>query len=115
MRNGTFQSPLRPARGDSLIFPGTLRSGSTASGLRAYTMGPDDEGFDGFSYALCALPQTGYGSAPLRHSDHTQAHMPTGEYPPRASHFQERRRILTPAPSGDNKNPLSAPMRSVSR
>ena len=56
MRHGISPSPLRSARGDSLIFFVTLRSGSTDSGLRAYAMGPYAEGLYGVSDTLCAMP-----------------------------------------------------------
>ena len=44
MRNGTSQSPFRPALGRLLVMTRTLRSGATASALRAYAKAPTPNG-----------------------------------------------------------------------
>jgi hypothetical protein len=91
------QSPQRRRARDSLLCPGSPRSGVTASAQCACAMTPSTNGSTACRMRLHAASAAS-GPRPLRHCGRTPAPTPTGDYPPRASHFPGGQRKLHERP-----------------
>jgi len=108
---GTSQSPKSTRLRDSLLCPGRPASVPLRHTIASAALATQHshKWLDGVSDALAYGLRWLRDLRPLRHCGHTPAPTPTGDYPPRASHFRGGQRL----PSIRRQTSMPLPLASI--